>query len=169
MLGGVGYLALHATGGNTEGLTATTTPSANVPKKTTAKPSPYTATGPTKTTAKTVGIGSLSYLIGLRQPLICSVKTASGIMRSGTLYVAAGMARANFTNSTMIDDGSYLYAWTTGATTGTKLPAPLGASGSAIVGRGGVDPSTDLSFACNPWTADTNIFVPPTSVSFGAP
>ena len=171
VLGSAGYLALNATGGNTGGLTATTSSLATVvPKKTTAKPSSYTTPKPpTKTTAKTVGIGSLLYLLGLRQSLVCSVKTESGTMRSGTLYVAAGMARANFTNSSMIDDGSYLYAWTMGATTGTKLPAPLGVSGSAIVSKGGVDPTTDLSFSCNPWAADASVFVPPTSVSFIAP
>ena len=168
-LGGVWYLASNSTGGNT-GTVATTTPFiptvTTASKQTTPKPSTPVTTQPTKTTAQTVGVGSLSYLLGLRQSLVCSVKTTAGTLRSGTLYVSAGMARANLVGSSMIHDGTYLYAWMTGATTGTKLLAASSVSGSAIVSKGGVDPTANLSYACNPWTADTSIFVPPTSVSF---
>ncbi len=167
--GGVWYLASNSTGEYTGGAVATTTPfvpsTAGAPTQA-SKPYAPVATQPTKTTAQTVGIGSISHLLGLRQSLVCSVKTASGAIQSGTLYVSAGMARANLANSSMIHDGSYLYAWMTGATTGTKLSAASSVSGSAIVDRGGVDPSANLSYACNPWTADTSLFVPPTSVSF---
>ena len=175
---GLGYLASNAMRGNTAVVTATTTPTTAssttfaatlakvVPKKITTTKSSYTPTEPTKTTAKTAGIGSLQYLLGLKEPLVCSVKALNGPSRSGTLYVAAGSARANFTNSSMIDDGNYLYAWMTGATTGTKLLAPLSVSGSAIANNGGVDPATILSFSCNPWTVNASFFVPPTSVSF---
>ncbi len=166
LVGGVAYLTLKIESEDTRGPSATTTPSATVPEKTTTKTSSYTAAKPTKTTVNTVGIGSLSYLLNLRQPLVCSIKTASGVMRSGTLYVVAGMARANFTNSTMIDDSNYLYAWTTSAATGIKLPASSSVSGSVIASRGGVDLATDLSFSCSPWTMDAKIFVPPTSISF---
>ena len=143
---------------------ATSTPKAAVksPTKTASTPAPV----PTKPTAKTAGIASLSFLLGLKQPLICSVKTMSGPARSGTAYVAMGMARANFTSSSMIDDGTYLYAWTNGAATGLKLLAASSVSGSAIASNGGVDLATNLSFSCNPWITDTSFFVQPSSVSF---
>ncbi|HUX80886.1 MAG TPA: hypothetical protein VMV38_01020, partial [Candidatus Paceibacterota bacterium] len=159
--GGVGYLVSNAIRGNTGVPTATTTPSiasstipSVTPSKTVSQKTPpksytYTPSQPTKTTAKMVGIGSLSYLLSLKEPLVCSVKIMSGFARSGTLYVAGGSARADFTNSSMIDDGAYLYAWVTGATTGIKLLAPLSVSGSAIANNGGIDPATNLSFSCN--------------------
>lgn len=166
---GVWYLLAPSLGGlGIVPPTATTTPPTTAATQSTATKSPVsTAPKPTKTTAKMAGIGSLNYLLGLKQPLICSVKTTSGYARSGTMYVSAGgQARANFISSTMIDDGSYLYAWANGATTGTKLVAGLSASGSAITYAGGVDLTTDLSFSCNPWTVDISFFAPPATVSF---
>ncbi len=121
---------------------------------------------PTATTAKLVGVGSTSYLMGLKQALVCTVKTVSGYARSGTMYIADGKARANFTTTSMIDDGEYLYAWTNGAAQGTKLLAALSVSGSVISSNGGVDLVANLSFACNPWVIDASFFVPPASVSF---
>ena len=70
------------------------------------------------------------------------------------------------TNTSMIHDGEYLYAWTSGASKGLKLPAASSVSGSAIASNGGFDLSTDLSFACNPWTENTSVFTPPASISF---
>lgn len=164
VLGGVWYLSSRPATVTTVAPTATTTPTTAQP--TAKKPSPPVAPKPTTTTAQTVGVGPLTYLLGLKQTLVCSIKTVGGTVRSGTLYVAGGMARANLAGSTMIDDGTYLYAWMTGATTGAKLLAASSVSGSAIGGRGGVDPTADISYACNPWTADASLFVPPVSVSF---
>ncbi len=152
----------------TESPTATSTPTAttSVPKTTTKAPTSTTAKKPTKTTAKIVGIGTIPYLISLKQPLVCSVKTMTGYSRSGTLYVAGEKARGNFSNSSMIDDGTHLYAWMTGAIKGLVLLAASSASGSAIATNGGIDLATDISFACNPWTVDASVFTPPSSVSF---
>ena len=170
VLGGVWYLSSRPMG-DTAGITATTTAATTtntVPQQTTPKPSSVAspASQPTKTTAQTVGVGSLNHLLGLKQSLTCSFKTVGGTVRSGTLYVAEGKAHANLTSSSMVHDGSYLYAWMTGASTGTKLQAASSVSGSVIVGKGGIDPNGDLSFACNPWAADSSLFTPPSSVSF---
>ncbi len=150
---------------------AAPTQTVNVPTQQTPKKSPApSAPQPTKTTAKLAGVDSLITLINLKQNLVCSVKTTSGSGRMGTAYVANGMARINFTNFTsasMIDDGVSLYIWADGAKTGLRLSAASGASGSAMLTNGGIDPATsNLSYACNPWTVDTSIFTPPASVSF---
>ncbi len=167
VLGGVWYLSSRPVEVTTVGPTATTT-TTGAPQQTTPKPSSVApaAPQPTKTTAQTVGIGSLNHLLGLKQSLTCSFKTVGGVVRSGMLYVAGGQARANLAASSMVHDGTYLYAWMTGASTGTKLLAASSVSGSAIADRGGVDPNRDLSYACNPWTVDTSLFVAPSSVSF---
>ncbi|MHB8660709.1 MAG: hypothetical protein ACYC75_02085 [Minisyncoccota bacterium] len=122
---------------------------------------------PVSASAKIIGVTTLSYLFGLKQPLVCSVRTTgTSVQRSGTMYIADGEMRANFTSSSMIDDGTYLYAWQSDASKGLKLLAASSVSGSAIASNGGFDLSTILSFACNPWAKNPSVFVPPTSVSF---
>jgi hypothetical protein len=108
----------------------------------------------------------MGYLVSLKQPLVCTVKSTAGYARSGTMYVADGKIRANFTGSSMINDGTHLFAWMTGAIKGIELLTSSSASGSAIATNGGIDPATDISFACNPWTVDASVFSPPSSVSF---
>ena len=170
VLAGAWYYFSNSSGGTvTETPVATTTPTT----ATTAKPAAPKVTAPavkkpTVTTAKIVGVGTIPYLIGLKQSLLCSVKTTSGSSRSGTMYVAGGKVRGNFLTSSMIDDGTYLYAWFIGATKGLQLLAASSVSGSAIATNGGVDLATDLSFACNPWTEDASVFTPPSSVAFSS-
>ncbi len=164
VLGGAWYLL---SGPQNE--TLVTAPTADTSTQPAAKPvaTQASAPAPSKAPAKIAGVGSLVTLMGMKESLVCSVQTASGLTRSGTLYVAGGKARANFTTgSSMIDDGAYLYAWVNGATTGVKLSAALTASGSAITSNGGVDPATALSYSCNLWTAEMGVFTPPSTVSF---
>jgi hypothetical protein len=163
-----------STGSGTGSLVATTTvatSTATQKKDTGSSPTSSVKSSstvkPTTTSAKIVGTTPISYLFDLRQPLICSVKTTgTSVQRSGTMYVADGQMRADFINTSMIDDGTYLYVWANGATKGLKLLAASGASGSAIASNGGFDLVTPLSFACNPWTKDASVFVPPAPVSF---
>lgn len=167
-LAGIGYLLLNTSNGVVGvSSTATTSDSTLAQQTTTTKPS-TTGTKPVTTKAKIVGIGSITYLIDLKQPLVCTVNTLANanIKRSGTLYVAGAKARANFVGSTMIVDNTYLYGWEAGATKGLQLLSATSASGSAIARSGGLDLITDLSFACNPWTIDMSIFLPPASVTF---
>lgn len=124
-----------------------------------------------------VGVGSVSYLLSLNQSLICTIKALSAYTkRSGTIYVAKGEMRGNFvsyingvlTSTSMVDDGKYLYVWVNNALTGLKLLAASGVSGSAIASNGGLDLAASLSFGCNPWTENPNVFVPPTAISFSS-
>lgn len=175
-LGSLWYVfSSNLSGSGTGSPVATTTVSTSTQTQQGANNPPPARTGqgstpskpPTPTSAKIVGTTPISYLFDLRQPLVCSVKTTgTSVSRSGTMYVADGEMRADFTNTSMIDDGTYLYVWAKGATKGLKLLAASGASGSAIASNGGFDLITPLSFACNPWTKDASVFVPPSSVSF---
>ncbi len=176
-LGGVWYLFSNFQGEPTGGATpvmpvATTT----VPTVTTVKSTPTAkvakpvlknaATLKSVVPARVTGIGPVAYLFGLKQPLVCKVTTTTGYSRTGTMYIAGDQMRANFTNASMIDDGTYLYVWTIGATKGLKLLAASSASGSAIATNGGFDLATMLSYTCNSWTEDASVFTPPTSVVF---
>ena len=137
---------------------------------TAAKPSPEQPPAP----ARVAGVNTVAYLLAQKDPLVCGVKTVSGVKRSGTMYVAYGQMRANLTssasgavvNTTMIGDGAYLYAWTNGAAKGLRVLAAPSGNGSAIAVAGGFDPAVNLSFACNPWIQTPGMFTPPSSVTF---
>ncbi len=175
ILGGAWIFFGSSSGGNGSGSpTASTTMQAGTSPQQTAQ-TPYRA--PAKSpvwrpapkppvAAKISGVTPLAYLFSLKQPLLCAVQTTDSYKRSGTMYVANGEMRVNFAHTSMIDDGTYFYAWTDGASQGLKLLAASSASGSAIAGNGGFDPASNISFACNPWAADMSVFVPPASVSF---
>ncbi|MFZ2501034.1 MAG: hypothetical protein WAW90_03590 [Minisyncoccia bacterium] len=123
--------------------------------------------------AKVNGVGPFSYLFSLKQSLVCTIKT-SPAKRTGTMYIADGMMRANLsgyvngvlTNTVMISSGEYLYVWTRGSTRGLKLPAAVSVSGSAIASNGGFDPVSNLTYSCNLWTKDASVFAPSSAVSF---
>ncbi len=121
------------------------------------------------------GIGSLNHLMGLGSNLTCSVSTTGPAPRRfGTAYLSGSLARVNLNtvigssdlSSAMIDADGYLYVWMPVGTHGIKLLAASGASGSAAVSYGGIDPSQTLSYSCNLWKTDTSLFVPPQNIAF---
>jgi hypothetical protein len=127
--------------------------------------------------SETVGVGSIQDLIAMNKYLACSINlVATTTNRSGTVYVAAGLMRADLFSTTgnktkavsMIDNGTSLYLWTDGASQGIQLPEPISASGSNIALNGGIDPATTFSYICHPWKADANFFVAPQTVTFSA-
>ena len=143
------------------------TPAASTPK-------PQTPKVPTSS-SKFAGAGPLANIKAFKESLSCAVETTGTYTkRSGIIYVTNGKVRGNFsglingvkTATSMIDDGTYLYAWSDGAKTGLKLIAGSSVSGSAIASRGGIDPAVTLSYACNSWTPDVTVFVPPAAVTF---
>jgi hypothetical protein len=170
------YIATLPGADNQQPLTATSTTftsTTTVPTTSSTKPaqgaqkaSPAPVKKPATVTANLQGIGTVEYLFSLRMPLMCSVTTTGTVRRSGALYVAERKFRLNFQTASMINDGSYLYVWKTGAAKGLKLLAAASVSGNAMAANGGFDPGTDLSFACAAWTENPSFFVPPSSVAF---
>ncbi|HUY62797.1 MAG TPA: hypothetical protein VMV50_03380 [Candidatus Paceibacterota bacterium] len=165
------------------GTTATSTVPTTSPSAT-QTPSAPRATGSGATTVqkapgaqppKLAGVSSLNYLIGLKQNLQCSVYTVGTTpYRTGAVYIANGELRADFTTtvsgqtlkSSMINDGTYLYVWMEAGTYGTKVLAASSVSGSVMASHGGVDPTTNVNFACNSWTPETSVFMPPSNITF---
>jgi len=124
---------------------------------------------------ETVGVGSIKDLLAMNKYLSCSINLVTATTkRSGTIYVAAGLMRADLFSTTgnktksvsMIDNGTSLYLWTNGASQGIQLPEPLGASGSNIALNGGIDPATAFSYVCHPWKADVDFFIAPQTITF---
>ncbi|MEK7604214.1 MAG: hypothetical protein AAB442_00180 [Patescibacteria group bacterium] len=135
-------------------------------------PAPAPAKKPTQAPSpiKVAGYNTLTYLIGLKESLTCTVKESNS--RTGTVYVSGGQLRGNFVNvysgikSSMINDGTNLYAWIQGASTGLVVPAALSVSGSAVATHGGIDLAVSISFSCTSGVQGAGVFAPPTSVTF---
>lgn len=142
------------------------------------KPKPTPTPEPVKpspTAAKLAGIGPMSNIIAFKESLSCAVEsTGSTDKRTGLLYVANGKVRGDFSSSavdtkstvSLINDGTFLYVWEAGDKTGLKLIAASSVSGTAVAARGAIDPSAQISYACNPWTVDANVFKIPEEVTF---
>lgn len=172
VLGGAWYFVSSPSGSQDVVPTATTTQPGTTSTQKAPKPTTTTRPAGGGTAQKSVvptkvaGINTLSYLYSLKQPLVCAVTAGTSVKRSGTMYVADANMRVNFSNTSMIDDGSFLYVWTKGATKGLKLSAVSSVSGSVIASNGGFDPVNPFSFTCSSWTKDANVFAPPASIVF---
>ncbi|HVM59179.1 MAG TPA: hypothetical protein VMT80_02530 [Candidatus Paceibacterota bacterium] len=141
----------------------------------TTHPSGGTTATPPSPKAKFAGVGSLNYLVSVKEDLTCNIETTSGSLRRvGTIFISGNKLRGDFSSyfngatrtSHMIDDGTNLFVWVNGYDSGLKLPAANGASGSAAANAGGIDPTVNVAFACYPWTVDSSIFSKPSDVTF---
>lgn len=151
---------------------ATGTPAATPPAKTAVTGTQRNTQSagvpaPARPAPTVAGVDSLEHLRLLKQTLSCHISTQTGISRTGTAYLASNALRINLNDGvSMIDDGTTLYTWAVGATSGLKLLAASSVSGSAIAARGGIDPLVPVSYQCYPWTGDESLFTPPASVTF---
>lgn len=179
IIGGIWYIATDVPERSIEETAATTTPAAALKIPSAPTPTPVKSSTPVKpattqpSPVKVSGYNSISSLLTQKEPLVCTIKAPS-LNRSGTVYVAGGKMRINLksllngvtVNVSMINDGSSLYVWKNGASTGLKLSAVLSVSGSAAASHGGIDPATEVSFSCNAWGVDASVFTPPSAVTF---
>lgn len=102
----------------------------------------------------------------------CAIKvgtTGAGV--EGTVYVAAGQVRGDFSADSavgktgthlMIKNGS-TYSWVDGFKTGLK--SPVTASSTTAAG-GGVDVNAKFDYHCALWAVDKTVFTLPTDITF---
>ncbi len=126
------------------------------------------------------GMQSLRGLLALGTSQSCTFSnTANGSKSEGTVYVAGGKMRGDFTSSVdatgktmmshMITDGKEMRFWQEGETMGFMMTIPdKGATSSAPSAASADTPQFDNqgSYACNPWVADESKFTAPTTVTF---
>lgn len=179
MQAGARIAALAAASSTSSAERATTTPAVAIiprfPRRSRSDASVGTATGPEEAVSASLevtGAGSLNNLMSLGSNLTCTVSTVGMTpQRFGIAYLSGTRARVNLRTSagsstSLIDAGGYLYAWTPSETRGIKLIAASGASGSAIVTYGAIDPAQTLNYSCNLWKTNASLFAPPQSVAF---
>jgi uncharacterized protein (UPF0333 family) len=138
-------------------------------KSTTAENLP--AANPTEAAAAAETQGTLKSLLTAGKPQTCSFSTEEG--SSGTVYVANGKMRGDFTSTTqgttvtghMILDSGYSYVWTDLTKQGMKIAIPAEqASGST--GSQGMDVNQKVSYSCKGWTVDNTKLALPSDVTF---
>src|SRR5690606_18080447 len=120
------------------------------------------------------GEGTLAELLALGGNYECSVSMNAGeVTSSGTVYISGSDIRGDFTSevmdqsveSHMIQTGGYTYTWTNLMPQGMKLPVVEGEA-QGDTSASGFDASADVSYDCRAWTANSQVFVLPTSVTF---
>jgi|CXWL01.1.fsa_nt_gi hypothetical protein len=122
--------------------------------------------------------GSLAELMGRTGSWKCTFGTeGAGYSSSGTTYVSGGKIRADFTSyisqikqtidNHMIQDGGFVYVWTSLAPQGFKAKTTLGTSeATAQFSAQGVNIDQKYNYNCTPWTVDVSLFALPKDVTF---
>jgi len=120
--------------------------------------------------------GSFSELATRGGSWKCTVDTSTAeSISSGVTYVSGGSMRADFTTSVqgfgnveshVLVSGQDVYTWSSMMPQGIKTTLSAQATGGTATSGQGMDANTDYSYDCQPWTADTALFVVPTNITF---
>ncbi len=97
----------------------------------------------------------------------------------GTVYFANGKMRGNFTvqtvdgqsfDSSTINDGSYIYSWSSMSNQGTKIPVDYEVEESMDKDQGAsseyFNVDKEIDYNCNPWSDDQSMFTTPSNITF---
>lgn len=124
--------------------------------------------------------GSLADLVGRGGDWKCTFGAqGNGYSSTGTTYVSGGKMRSDFSSkiqqvnqtvdSHMIQDGGFVYVWTSLAKQGFKAKATLGTKDASTQFQAqGVNIDQKYNYNCAPWTVDASLFVLPKEVTFVA-
>lgn len=178
MIIGAIIIAIVLTGGAWYFLTrGPSTPGTETATATTTESAAVTGTAPAGK-----GTGPLQNVFSRGGNYTCTFGTvntaaAAASQSSGTLYVAGGKTRGDFsvlastgtrTTVHIIRSGGTNYTWVDGQTTGTKTA--ITATTATRINPSGAGFSEDqfatVSWDCHPWLTDSSQFVPPTSIAF---
>ncbi len=158
LAGGAVYLKLSKTAVNPQNQTANASPT---PKPTQAGKSP---------------MKSLIDLLSQNQSLHCTFNntTANGGVYQGTIYVANGNMRGNFsttennkeTFANVIRKENETYVWTNNSKTGFKMTVSIQDLSNNTQANQYVNSSEKINYSCFPWTVDNSMFIPPANIQF---
>lgn len=118
------------------------------------------------------GKDSLKGLLSSKTPQKCTFKDETG--NEGTVYVSGGKMKGDFTSTIdgkttmthVIVDGSTMYGWTDGQTTGYKFAFDPEDVEEAKEQAESIDLNKEVDYNCSPWIVAGNTFTPPSNVNF---
>lgn len=123
------------------------------------------------------GQGSFKDLIAMGRPLKCESNfTSEGNTSTGTMYVAGGKMRGDFSSQIagketqmhmlVKDQTSYTWIEGTGATMGFKMAITQNSPAQSGKTAKSVNVDQQVSYNCQSWAEDDNQFVVPSGVTF---
>jgi len=125
--------------------------------------------------------GTLKDLFAKGQSMECTYSQSyEGMITAGKIYVANSKVRADFeinqpggekNTSAMIQDGEYVYIWSSASDQGTKfkIDEGMGKDQAEGIEEGSVDmdwQDMNIDYSCKPWREDPSYFIAPTQVKF---
>lgn len=121
--------------------------------------------------------GSIKSLFGQGKNVSCTIDYPDSQVQDGTVYVSGSKMRGDFSmmtdgktaDSHMINDGTYIYSWSSVSAQGTKMKVETVEEASQEVNteqKQNVDLDTEVDYKCAPWSVDNSLFVPPANVQF---
>ncbi|MBV9159820.1 MAG: hypothetical protein JO019_04460 [Candidatus Kaiserbacteria bacterium] len=127
-----------------------------------------TSTG--ATTSNASAPQSLKALLTSQTPQTCTFSSGA---ETGTVFVASGKARGDFSTSVngkamsahMISDGTTVYTWMDGMSTGYKVSINASAAASSSSSQS-FNANQTMDYHCSPWSADNAKFQMPAGVTF---
>lgn len=120
----------------------------------------------------TTNSSSLTELLASNKAQKCTVKQeVAGIESNGTVYVAGGKLRGDFTstggvsgNTHVIVDAGNVYTWIDGLGMGVKVAASAADAGAS--GQQAVSMNQKLNYVCSNWSVDASVFTRPSGITF---
>ncbi len=130
------------------------------------------------------GMMSLKELMGLNKNQVCTYSSSeeTGSI-SGTSYISGGKVRNEFKGTYpdgkayeggMINDGSYMYTWTTDSNEGFKIAITDSIEKQVEDTKNDFEKNQDqfvnqnekLNYKCSSWSPNGSMFVPPSNIKF---
>jgi hypothetical protein len=142
--------------------------------QTTTKQPPTVTKAPTVTPKETMQ-GTLRSLISSKKPQICTYSNDLGSASvSGTVYLADGKVKADFTSVSeenkisghMIINDGYAYIWTGTTSKGIKIVFDPNQPTGTPLNSQVPDLNQSFAYACKEWKTDASLFAPPLNVDF---
>ena len=122
-------------------------------------------------------VGTMADIMARGGAWKCAVSTtAAGVTSGGTVYVANGKVRGDFTSEVpqmgtmevhMIADGKDAYTWTSMMKTGFKMSTtkPTETKDTPTADKQDFY-NAQYDYQCSPWSADVSVFTLPTDIAF---
>ncbi len=132
----------------------------------------------TGTSDETMSKGSIQGLLGQGKNVSCTISYPDAKIQDSKVYISGGKMRGDFSvmtdenktvDSHMINDGTYMYSWSSMGSQGTKIKLDSIAEASKkadTTQNQNVDLNKEVDYKCSSWSVDSSMFVPPATIQF---
>lgn len=119
--------------------------------------------------------GSIKSLLSMGKNVTCTIKYPMGEQSTeGTVYVSGKNMRGDFSfvssgksmDSHVIQDGTYMYSWSSASAQGVKMKMEDVDSVKASPSSQAVDLDKEVDYKCSSWGVDNSKFTPPADIKF---